>query len=173
MYVNIVIHSVIEDADAGTYWWFHSICECMMLSIMPEWMPVYDVIASFSTDVFVRCCYCCLSVRMPLHGPLVRLHRKLQVSDPGMHHGTCVRHTPWCMSGSLTRHGGIPGAYETLNFTYLTRGPWCNVLLMVSVMKHCVIVGVSGECVTSFSVSVRLGMQDVNSLRPSDAYMRR
>ena len=25
-----------------------------------------------------------------------------RVSDPGMHHGTCVTHVPWCMSGSLT-----------------------------------------------------------------------
>ena len=25
-----------------------------------------------------------------------------RVSDPGMHHGTCVSHVPWCMSGSLT-----------------------------------------------------------------------
>ena len=27
-------------------------------------------------------------------------HRGL--SDPDMHHSTCVRHAPWCMSGSLT-----------------------------------------------------------------------
>ena len=26
--------------------------------------------------------------------------------DPGMHHGTCVTHMPWCLSGSLTRGGG-------------------------------------------------------------------
>ena len=26
--------------------------------------------------------------------------------DPGMHHGMCVKHVPWCMSGSLTRGGG-------------------------------------------------------------------
>ena len=37
------------------------------------------------------------------------------VSDGGMHHGTCVTHMPWCISGSLTRRGretvpGIPGA---------------------------------------------------------------
>ena len=34
------------------------------------------------------------------------------VSDPGMHHGTCVTHVPWWMSGSLTRGDGenIPGA---------------------------------------------------------------
>ena len=25
-----------------------------------------------------------------------------QVSDPYMHHGTCVTHVPWCMPGSLT-----------------------------------------------------------------------
>ena len=28
------------------------------------------------------------------------------VSDTNMHHGTCVTHVPWCMSGSLTRGGG-------------------------------------------------------------------
>ena len=54
-----------------------------------------------------------------------RLQRKPLVSDPGMHHGTCVTHVPWCMSGSLTRGGGenVPGACATLNFTYLARGP--------------------------------------------------
>ena len=25
------------------------------------------------------------------------------VSDPDMHHGTCMKHVPWCMPGSLTR----------------------------------------------------------------------
>ena len=29
-----------------------------------------------------------------------RLQRKPPVSDPGMHHGTCVTHVPWCMSGT-------------------------------------------------------------------------
>ena len=28
-----------------------------------------------------------------------------RVSDPDMHHGTCVTHVPWCMSGSL--NGGF------------------------------------------------------------------
>ena len=62
--------------------------------------------------------------RFPRH----RLQRKPLVSDPGMHHGTCVTHVPWCMSGSLTRGGGknfpgIPGACATHNFAYLERGP--------------------------------------------------
>ena len=52
------------------------------------------------------------------------------VSDPSVHHGTCVTHVPWCMSGSPTRGGeenlpGIPGACATLNFTNQTTGP-CN-----------------------------------------------
>ena len=38
-------------------------------------------------------------VRFPRH----QLHRKPLISDPGMHHGTCVTHVPWCMSGSVTR----------------------------------------------------------------------
>ena len=62
--------------------------------------------------------------------PRHRLQRKPLFSDPGMHHGTCVTHVPWCMSGSLTHGGGenvpgIPGACATSNFTYLVRGPYC------------------------------------------------
>ena len=40
--------------------------------------------------------------RFPRH----RLQRKPLISDPGMHHGTCVTHVPWCMSGSPTYDGG-------------------------------------------------------------------
>ena len=63
--------------------------------------------------------------RFPCH----RRQGKPLISDPDMHHHTCVTHVPWCMSGSLTRGGGenvpgIPGACATLNFTYLARGPW-------------------------------------------------
>ena len=38
--------------------------------------------------------------------PRRRFQRKLLVIDPGMHHGTCVTHVPWCMSGSLTCSDG-------------------------------------------------------------------
>ena len=59
------------------------------------------------------------------------LQRKPLVSDPSMHHGTCVTHVPWCMSGSFTRSGGednpgIPGTCATRNFAYLARGPRTN-----------------------------------------------
>ena len=40
--------------------------------------------------------------RFPRH----RFQRKPIVSDPGIHHGTCVTHVPWCISGSLIRSGG-------------------------------------------------------------------
>ena len=61
--------------------------------------------------------------------PRRRLQRKPLVSDPGMHHGTCVTHVPWCMSGSHTRGGGENVFWHsrrmrTRNFTYLVRGPW-------------------------------------------------
>ena len=64
--------------------------------------------------------------------PRNRRQRKLWVSDPGMYHGTCVTHVPWCMSGSPTGGGGekvpgIPGACANHYFTYLARGPWNNI----------------------------------------------
>ena len=66
--------------------------------------------------------------------PRRRLQRKLLVSDPGKHHGSCVTHVPWCTSGSLTCSGGknvlgIPGACATRNYTYLTRGPYPQHLI--------------------------------------------
>ena len=61
---------------------------------------------------------------------------RFQVSDPNMHHGTCVTHVPWFMPGSLTsgflwvgggeNFAGIPGACATRLFTYLVRGPWAK-----------------------------------------------
>ena len=62
--------------------------------------------------------------RFPRHW----LQMKPPVSDPGMHHGTCFTHVPWCMSWPQTRGGGenvpgIPGACAPRNLTYLARGP--------------------------------------------------
>ena len=59
-----------------------------------------------------------------------------RVSDPDMHHGTCVTRVPWCMPGSLTsgflwsrcrgKHSRHPGACATYNITYLVRGPYTD-----------------------------------------------
>ena len=61
------------------------------------------------------------------------------VSYPGMHHGTCVTHVPWCMSGSLTYGDeenvpGIPGACANRNIMYLVRGPWSTPNILA---YHC------------------------------------
>ena len=45
--------------------------------------------------------------------PRDRLQKKPLVSDPGMYHGTSVMHTPWWMSGSLTRGAKMPIAHRT------------------------------------------------------------
>ena len=66
--------------------------------------------------------------------PRHRIQRKPRVSDPGMHHGTCVTRVSWSMSGLLTRGGGetipgIPGACANHNFRYPVRGPWLSARL--------------------------------------------
>ena len=60
-----------------------------------------------------------------------------RVSDPDMHHGTCVTHVPWCMSWSLllvSFEVGRRGKHSRhsrrmRNFTYLVRGPLQRYLL--------------------------------------------
>ena len=51
------------------------------------------------------------------------------VSDPGMHHGTCVTHVPWCMSGSLTsgcNYLSLPEicASDIKIYIYISSRPW-------------------------------------------------
>ena len=53
------------------------------------------------------------------------------VSDPDMHHGTCVTHVPWCMRGSLTRgflwsrwRGKRSRHSRRIRNPHLVRGPW-------------------------------------------------
>ena len=46
----------------------------------------------------------CRECREPF--PCHRLQLKPLVSGPGIHHGTCVMHVPWCMSGPLTWGAG-------------------------------------------------------------------
>ena len=63
--------------------------------------------------------------------PRHQFQRKSLVSEPGVHHDSCVAHVPWCMSGSLTcgdgeNVPGIPGTCATRNFMYmyLASCPW-------------------------------------------------
>ena len=77
--------------------------------------------------------------------PTTDFQGKPLVSDPGIYHGTCVTHVPWCMSGSLTYGGGenvpgISGAWATWNFTYLARSPW-----MCRHFKHTIMTSTNGN----------------------------
>ena len=62
--------------------------------------PLFDAWASYQIRK-VAGCACAGNVFLTR-----RFQSKPLVSDPGMHHGTCVTHVPWCMSESLTRGGG-------------------------------------------------------------------
>ena len=106
-----------------------------------------------------------------------RLQRKLLVSDPGTHHGTCVTHVPWCLSGSLIRGGGenvpsIPGACTTRNFTYLARGPcehyfnnyiWSPRGKYISQKKMCYFIVIT---VFAMTLANRGGISSYHSLLP-------
>ena len=54
--------------------------------------------------------------------PHQRFQRKLLVSDPGMHHGTCVTHR---LASPRWRENvpSIPGAWSSRHFASLERGP--------------------------------------------------
>ena len=61
-------------------------------------------------------------------GPFIWLGTGLlpRVSDPYMHHGTCVTHFPWCMPVS-SNSGFLWSRWRgkrSRNFTYLARGQW-------------------------------------------------
>ena len=101
----------------------------------PEWSSATNI----SMDLLPDTLNCRLRMRRECQErfPRHRLQRKPLVSDPDTHHGTCVTHVPWCMSGFLTRGGGenvlgIPGACATRNLTYLVRGPYATGLMMTS-----------------------------------------
>ena len=116
---------------------------CALTSVLvkatPVWVTDYSWLASTANmDLLPDTQNCGLRMRRECRErfPRHRQQRKPLVSDPDMHHGTCVTHVPWCISGSLARGGrekvsGIPRACATRNVMHLARGPWqCNVLHM-------------------------------------------
>ena len=91
--------------QAGSLSEWHTLVIAPSLSVMSTW-------ASYQIRKIAGCA--CAGNAGNVF-PRRRFQRELLVSDPGMHHGTCVTHVPWCMSGSLTcgdgeNVPGIPGA---------------------------------------------------------------
>ena len=106
-----------------------------------------------------------------------------------MHHGTCVTHVPWCMSGSLTcgdgeNVPGIPGACAPANLriwqeahaAHINPGtcfdnssiqlhPITYIILMLQIFCSTTLALFSKAPMPEFEFSI-------NTLRPSDAYMR-
>ena len=87
------------------------------------WCACVTIYGSGGSNVFVRCSDIMMIIQWASYQiskiascacagnagnvfPRGQLQRKPLVSHPGMHHGTCVTHVPWCMSGSRTRGGG-------------------------------------------------------------------
>ena len=78
-------------------------------------------------------CQICKTVGAHAPGMPGTFSPQARVSDPDMHHDTCVTHVPWCMPGSLNSGflwslwrgnvPGIPSACATRNVTYLVIGP--------------------------------------------------
>ena len=96
----------------------HTNFEIWPIIIYIHYQDFYELFLFHNKKVFPVLCYPDLySRRYVCHGPLagyvkLRVAHALgmpgkfspppPVSDPGMHHGTCVTHVPWCMPGSLT-----------------------------------------------------------------------
>ena len=76
-----------------------------------EWWEEIDTILGFQVRAWasyqIRIIASCACAGNTGNGfPCGLIQRSPLVSDLGMHHGTCVTHVPWCMSGSLTRGTG-------------------------------------------------------------------
>ena len=81
------------------------------------WTSNWRVIHYFKHESSVTGISYTRTLNCKIHGPLTR-YAKLRVAhapgmpgtfsppslviDPDMHHGTCLTHVPWCMSGSIT-----------------------------------------------------------------------
>ena len=73
--------------------YFYEIIVCFKIQLTSPW-------ASYQIRKIVGCA-CAGNSGSVI--PATDFRRKPLLSDPDMHHGTCVTHVPWCMSGSLTR----------------------------------------------------------------------
>ena len=113
-------------ADMLSRWCRHKFMLCLLIfgfwfciytCHKPLWRPMIwiDMLVPWASYQIRKIAGCACAGNAGNVFPRRRFQRKLLVSYPGMHHGTCVTHVPWCMSGSLTcgdgeNVPGIPGA---------------------------------------------------------------
>ena len=108
---------IIEAIFDHTFYLHKCVFWCGGHKIQLAWRPFQMLFhkVSWASYQIRKIAVCACSGNAGNDFPHRRFRRKPLVSDPGMHHGTCVTHVPWCMSGSLTCGGGknvpgIPGA---------------------------------------------------------------
>ena len=129
---SVLLHNTLEWPDT----WCQDICSHVHI------FPVKAAWGSYHLHKIARCACAGNTRNVSLRG---RCHRKPLVKDSDMHHGTCVTHVPWCMSGSLTCGGGktFPAFSAHAHPQFYASGPWQNtiypVLRLVDTM-HCLIV---------------------------------
>ena len=104
------------------YWYQHTFCRYFLLFFKHpfQWKSIHinsdsKLWMTWASYQIRKIAGCACAGNAGNVFPRRRFQRKPIVSDPGMHHGTCVTHVPWCMSGSLTcvdgeNVPGIPGA---------------------------------------------------------------
>ena len=75
--------------------------KCLM---HPKMHRLYNVSLLWDIEHFYQLASCQIRKTVRAHAPGIpgTFSPPARVSDPDMHHGTCVTHVPWCMPGSLT-----------------------------------------------------------------------
>ena len=90
-----VLRYIIERSSRAQFW--------LTLRIEEKCLQFYDWLAdddmTFLSQPWASC-----QIRKIAGCACAGISPPPWVSDPDMHHGTCVTHVPWCMSGSIT-HG--------------------------------------------------------------------
>ena len=105
------VHTFRRRFFLTSYVW-HSVRQCWHWKRLDTYNRRHSTWASYQIRKIAGCA-CAGNVGIVFPHP--RFQGKPLVSDPDMHHCTCVTHVPWCMSGSLTcgdgeNVPGIPGA---------------------------------------------------------------
>ena len=142
-----------------------------MLKLLATWnchyhWHIYCPQGSF-TDFVVADISVAVFSRYWLHGPLIR-HVKLRVahalgmfspsprvSDPDMHHDTCVTYVPWCMPRSLTS-GFLWSRWRGKRFLHSRRMRQFYVSGKMSIPDIYHVNGLAGDCSNSNALAMEL-----------------
>ena len=103
---HMLVTSIFWSLEIVDLWWFVSLKSTLKVT-----NSCACVISPWASNQIRNIAGCACARIAGNVFPRRRLQRKPLISDPGMHHGTCVTHVPWCMLASLASGGGenVPG----------------------------------------------------------------